>query len=93
MKNISQVGKNLYDHLNLPIYVNLKSEISITLQKIDSIIELIKYVFNGGGLFATNGIMGTAKRKNSGIVLSGFGSADEELLKDIVNFETDVSCF
>lgn len=43
------------------------------------------------GLLATNGIMGMGRVNNSVIVLFGVASADEKLLKDIANFETDVT--
>ena len=35
--------------------------------------------------------MGMGRVNNSGIVLFGVASADEKLLKDIANFETDVN--
>ncbi|KAK0091462.1 hypothetical protein PV326_003200 [Microctonus aethiopoides] len=89
IRNIPQIGKNLYDHLNLPMYVNLKMPVSITLRKIQTIAELIKYFIFETGLLATNGIIGNIVRNNSSVVLFGVGSVDEKLLKDVANFKTE----
>lgn len=90
IRNIPQIGKNLYDHLNLPMYVNLKMPVSITLRKLQTIAELIKYFIFETGLLATNGIIGNIVRNNSSVVLFGVGSVDEKLLKDVANFKTKV---
>ncbi|KAK0077395.1 hypothetical protein PV325_003998 [Microctonus aethiopoides] len=74
IRNIPQIGKNLYDHLNLPMYVNLKMPVSITLRKMQTIAELIKYFIFETGLLATNGIIGNIVRNNSSVVLFGVGS-------------------
>lgn len=82
---------NLFDHLNVPIYVKIDAPVSITLKKLQSISELMKYFIFETGLLATNGVIGTARRNNSGIMLFGVGSTDEKLLKEISNFETKVT--
>lgn len=47
--DLPQVGKNLFDHLNLPVYVNLDAPVSITLRKMQTVAEVIKYfVFETG---------------------------------------------
>ena len=49
IQELPQVGKNLFDHLNMPVYVNLDAPVSITLQKMQTLAEVIKYfVFETG---------------------------------------------
>ncbi|XP_015123344.1 neither inactivation nor afterpotential protein G isoform X1 [Diachasma alloeum] len=89
IKNISEVGKNLFDHLNVPIYVSLEAPVSITLRKMQTLAEIMKYFVFESGILATNGVVGTASRGNSGFVLFGVGSQDEKLL-NVSNYETEV---
>ncbi|XP_012281795.1 neither inactivation nor afterpotential protein G isoform X2 [Orussus abietinus] len=89
VSNRSNVGKNLFDHLNVPLYVNLEAPISATLRKIQSISEVYKYFVSGTGLLATNGIIGLASLNGSGIIFFSGASADEKLLKNIANFKTE----
>lgn len=42
-------------------------------------------------MLASNGVMATGRVNNSGFLLFGSGSADEKLLKDIANYQTEVS--
>ncbi|XP_043277851.1 neither inactivation nor afterpotential protein G isoform X2 [Venturia canescens] len=88
VKNLPQVGRNLFDHLNVPIYINLETPVSITLKKMQKLSEVFKYMVFGSGLLATNGIVGIGRANRSTLVLFGVASADEKLLKDIANFET-----
>ncbi|GFY39240.1 alcohol dehydrogenase [Trichonephila inaurata madagascariensis] len=45
--NNPEVGQNLRDHLNLPLYFNLEAPVSITTAKARSISEIWKYSWNG----------------------------------------------
>ncbi|XP_020287778.1 neither inactivation nor afterpotential protein G-like isoform X2 [Pseudomyrmex gracilis] len=83
------VGRNLFDHLNVPIYVNLRERVSITLVKLQTLLEVFNYFVFGTGWLATNGVMGLGRANNSGILLFGVASAEEKLLKVIANFETE----
>ncbi|XP_043495262.1 neither inactivation nor afterpotential protein G [Polistes fuscatus] len=89
VSNLPEVGKNLFDHLNIPIYVNLKAPVSLTLKKMQSIKEMAKYFILGTGSLSTNRVLATARVNNSGIILFGLGSTDEKLLKDIANYQTE----
>ncbi|XP_011311229.1 neither inactivation nor afterpotential protein G [Fopius arisanus] len=89
IKAIPEVGKNLFDHLNIPMYVSLKIPVSITLRKMQSLAEIMKYLVFESGLLATNGVVGTASRGDSGFILFGVGSQDEKLL-NVSNYDTQV---
>ncbi|XP_046737604.1 neither inactivation nor afterpotential protein G-like [Diprion similis] len=88
VSHLEKVGENLFDHLNVPIYIGLKTPVSVTLNKLMSLSEIFKYYAFGSGLLASTAILGTGITGQSGIVLFGMGSADESLLKDIANFHT-----
>ncbi|XP_046609702.1 neither inactivation nor afterpotential protein G-like isoform X1 [Neodiprion virginianus] len=90
VSHLEKVGENLFDHLNVPIYIGLKTPVSVTLNKLMSLSEIFKYYAFGSGLLASTAILGTGITGHSGIVFFGMGSADESLLKDIANFHTTV---
>ncbi|XP_033216411.1 neither inactivation nor afterpotential protein G-like [Belonocnema kinseyi] len=90
IKDISGVGQNLFDHLYTPIYVNLEAPVSFTVKKIQSMSTVLKYFLFGTGMLASNGVMAIGRVNNSGFLLFGSGSADEKLLKDIANYQTEV---
>ncbi|XP_025985844.1 neither inactivation nor afterpotential protein G isoform X2 [Solenopsis invicta] len=89
VRNLPAVGRNLFDHLNVPVYVNLRERVSITLVKLQTVPEVFNYFVFGTGWLATNGVMGLGRANNSGLLLFGVASAEEKLLKAISNFETE----
>ncbi|XP_011500444.1 PREDICTED: neither inactivation nor afterpotential protein G [Ceratosolen solmsi marchali] len=86
--DVPAVGKNYIDHFNMPVYVQLKSPVSITLKKLQSISTIVQYFLFGTGLLASNGIMGIARVNDSAVLLAGIASTDEKLLKIISNYRT-----
>lgn len=88
----SNVGKNLFDHINMPIYVSIKSSQSVTKSKITSYTEWMKYMRTGRGVLATTAIAGIMRSKhdNFGILLFGMGSIDEQALRDIANYKSEI---
>ncbi|XP_018402671.1 PREDICTED: neither inactivation nor afterpotential protein G [Cyphomyrmex costatus] len=91
VQDLPEVGRNLFDHLNVPVYVNLRERVSITLVKLQTIPEVFNYFAFGTGWLATNGVMGLGRANNSGLLLFGVASTEEKLLKAISNFETEVN--
>ncbi|KAF7399769.1 hypothetical protein HZH68_008361 [Vespula germanica] len=89
VSDLPEVGKNLFDHMNVPVYVNLKAPVSLTLKKMQSIQEVAKYLLFGTGSLSSNRVLATARVNNSGIILFGMASTDEKLLKDIANYQTE----
>lgn len=85
------VGQNLFDHMNVPLYVAIDSPISVTKAKILSVSEALKYLVSGKGIFSTSAMIGTAARRNSsaGLILFGVGSVDETSLRMISNLDYD----
>lgn len=85
------VGQNLFDHMNIPLYVTIDSPISVTKSKVLSVSEVTKYLLTGTGIFASSNMIGTATRKGSsaGIILFGVGSVDEASLRQISNLDFD----
>lgn len=87
------VGANLYDHLNLPLYVTVNASVSVTRDKVLNIPELLNYLLHGSGIFANFGVIGylnAADEAHHGIGLFGVGTIDERMLNKIVNYHTEV---
>ncbi|CAD1477550.1 unnamed protein product [Heterotrigona itama] len=91
VSNLPEVGKNLFDHLLLPLYVNLEARVSMTLYKLQTVPEVLNYFVYGRGWYATNGIMAVGRANDSGVMLFGMGSADENILKSLSNYKTEYS--
>nr|XP_003705892.1 PREDICTED: neither inactivation nor afterpotential protein G [Megachile rotundata] len=89
VRNVSEVGKNLFDHFMLPMYVTLEAKVSITLLKLQTLPEVLNYFIFGRGWLATNGIMAAGRANNSGVMLFGLATADETLLKSLANYKTE----
>lgn len=85
------VGQNLFDHMNVPLYVAIDSPISLTKPKVLSLTEVIKYALTGRGIFATSAMIGTAARRKSsaGLILFGVGAVDEASLRKVSNLDFD----
>ncbi|XP_043264504.1 neither inactivation nor afterpotential protein G [Colletes gigas] len=89
VSNVPEVGKNLFDHLLIPLYVNLKARVSITLVKLQTLPEVLNYFVFGRGWYATNAVMGIGRANNSGVMLFGVGSTEERILKSLSNYKTE----
>ncbi|CAK9825372.1 Neither inactivation nor afterpotential protein G [Anthophora retusa] len=89
VSNLPEVGKNLFDHFMLPVYVNLEAKVSMTLMKLQTLPEVLNYFVFGRGWYATNGIMAVGRVNNSGVMLFGMASTEEKLLKTISNYKTE----
>jgi choline dehydrogenase len=83
------VGTNLFDHLNLPLFVSINVTASVTKDKILSAREIYRYLVDGSGVLSTTAVIGVGRKSDYGVILFGMGSADEKALKDVANFETE----
>lgn len=85
------VGRNLYDHMNMPLFVSINETASVTLKKMISIPEIYKYLRHGEGILANTAVFGIGQVKNDdyGVILFGMGSADETALRAIANFKSE----
>lgn len=88
-----KVGSNLYDHLNLPLFVTVNETMSVTKEKILSFQQIAKYLFYGTGVFSNFGVIGFLNddENEHGIGIFGVGTIDENLLRRIVNYRIEVS--
>lgn len=86
------VGKNYFDHLNVPLFVSIEQRESVTKDKVLSIREWYKYLLEGKGVLSNTAVVGIGHNTyhNYGIALFGMGSADEKVLREIANLRTDV---
>lgn len=50
VSNLPEVGKNLFDHLLLPLYVDLEARVSVTLYKLQTVPEVLSYFVYGRGM-------------------------------------------
>lgn len=93
--NSSQVGQNLYDHMNVPLYVSITESMSITRDKVLSAAELWRYLMYGEGIFGRFGMTGFVHLPEADYVVGifGAGAIDEDVLRDISNYKQDVSFF
>ncbi|XP_053993692.1 neither inactivation nor afterpotential protein G-like [Hylaeus volcanicus] len=89
LSDLPEVGKNFFDHLLLPVFVNLEARVSITLVKLQTVPELLNYFVFGRGWYATNAVMGIGRMNNSGIMLFGVASTEERILKSLSNYKTE----
>lgn len=90
--NSPMVGRNLYDHMSMPIYVSVDEKMSITRDKVLSVKEILKYLVSGRGIFSNFGVIGYIydTENDHGTGIFGVGSIDEAFLGRISNAEQQV---
>ncbi|XP_026493361.2 neither inactivation nor afterpotential protein G [Vanessa tameamea] len=84
------VGRNLHDHMNLPIYVSIKKPISVTLAKVFSASTLVDYFWNNNGYLAFPPVSGVEYQNASALMLFSMGSSSERLLRDLSNYRPKI---
>lgn len=91
VRESKNVGENLYDHLNLPLYVTVNTSMSITRSKIVNWKSLADFIIHGSGVYSNFGVVGylIADNDDYGTGIFGVGTIDERL-KKIVNYEKEV---
>lgn len=90
--NSPMVGRNLYDHMSMPIYVSVDEKMSITRDKVLNVKEMLKYLFSGHGIFGNFGVIGYLRDTDNdhGTGIFGVGSIDEAFLGKVSNTEKEV---
>lgn len=86
---LSGVGGNLFDHMNFPLFVSINETASVTKSKILSTGEIYRYLIDGSSVHSTTAVVGTVRSADYGMILFGMGSADEQALKHVANYETE----
>ncbi|KAL1429128.1 hypothetical protein MTO96_016857 [Rhipicephalus appendiculatus] len=87
-------GRNLQDHITVPIYVNLKAPVSINEYKIKSLSQIWKYIWGEGHLAST--AVASVLRTNvkdrhlqAMFIAMSFGSFREDILVKISNLKKE----
>lgn len=44
------IGKNLHDHMNIPVFISIKKPISVTLSKVFAFGSVWDFFWNGKGI-------------------------------------------
>lgn len=93
--NAPMIGRNLYDHSSMPLYVSVNESITVTRSKVLSVWEVLNYFLHGDGLFSNFGVLGYLNDRNAdfGSGIFGVGSIDERILRRIVNTDREVRMF
>ncbi|XP_055852271.1 neither inactivation nor afterpotential protein G [Episyrphus balteatus] len=89
--DLPKVGKNLFDHMNLPLFVSVAEKTSINADALLSIREVLTYFTTGTGHFGNFGVIGNvdSMEEKSGSMLFGVGAIDESALMSISNFKRE----
>lgn len=66
--HLPKVGENLFDHMNLPLFVSINETASVTKNKILSAGEIVRYLIEGKGVFSTTGVVGVGRLNDQGLV-------------------------
>ncbi|XP_050050337.1 alcohol dehydrogenase [acceptor]-like isoform X1 [Dermacentor andersoni] len=88
------VGRNLQEHITVPIYVNLKAPVSINEYKIKSLWQIWKYIW-GGGHLASSAVASVLRTNvndrslQAMFVAVNFGSFREDVLARISNLKKE----
>lgn len=86
------VGRNLYDHLSVPLFVVLDDAVSITRDKLLAPSEIFNYLLHGEGFYANFGVLGYvfSPVDQHSVGIFGVGAVDEDVLRDIANYDQEV---
>lgn len=93
--NSPMVGRNLYDHMSMPIYVSVDEKMTVTRDNVLNAWEILNYLVRGSGIFSNFGVIGYLNDpdNNHETGIFGVGTIDEMLLGTIVNYDKEVCCF
>lgn len=92
--NSPMIGRNLYDHMSMPIYVSVDEKMTVTREKVLNIREVLNYLVRGSGIFSNFGVIGYVNdlEHNHGTGIFGVGAIEEKLLGKIVSYDREVRC-
>lgn len=92
MHNSPMIGRNLYDHMSMPIYVSVNAPMTVTRPKVLNVWEILNFLIHGTGIFSNFGVIGYLNDRDNhhGTGIFGVGTIDEKLLQNIVNYDKDV---
>lgn len=87
------VGRNLHDHIIVPLFVSINAQLSMTTDKIFRLSEAAQYLTHGTGFFSRFGVSGfvTDERESHSFGVFGAGTLDESVMRYVDNSKQDVS--
>ncbi|KAK4880890.1 hypothetical protein RN001_004209 [Aquatica leii] len=83
--NLPGVGLNLHDHIAIPIYVEIKEPLSLTLRKVINPIEVFNYAFNKKGIFNSSPVAAFLQSSKNFLILF-IGSTPEDPFRTVANY-------
>ncbi|KAJ6633227.1 Neither inactivation nor afterpotential protein G, partial [Pseudolycoriella hygida] len=89
VKDLPSVGSNLFDHVHLPLYISIENPITLTMDKILNVGEMLHYLFHGTGFYSNSGVIGFATLNGSAVGLFGMGSINEKLFRGVSNYNEE----
>jgi hypothetical protein len=95
------VGENLQDHLQVPLFVELNSSVSMNVIKMLNPRQFWNYMVHGKGALSTSGIEGIAtltKTRENGksskpygmLILFNMGSINADVYTSVANIKKEV---
>lgn len=86
------MGENLQDHLQVPLFVELDSAVSLNVMKVLAPKQLWNYFRHGKGVWATSGIEGIARLANDQgmLILFNMGSINADMYTSVANIKREV---
>ncbi|XP_055904168.1 neither inactivation nor afterpotential protein G [Eupeodes corollae] len=89
--DLPRVGHNLFDHMNLPLFVSVAEKTSINANALLSLREIFTYFTAGTGHFGNFGVIGNVdSMEDKGTsMLFGVGAIDESALMSVSNFKRE----
>lgn len=86
------VGRNLHEHLTVPLFVSINESLSMTTAKMLNPLEWWRYVRHGAGFLARFGVIGFVAdpRAHHAFGVFAAGSMDESVLCEVANTRRDV---
>lgn len=87
------VGKNLHDHLNLPLFVSIDTVgPTINQRSLLNPLQILNYLVNGYGHLGNFGVLGhidSSYEDGFGLTFFGVGAVEESALMSISNFKQE----
>lgn len=86
---LPEVGENLHDHLNVPLYTSMESVGSLNFNNIMSPSQIWRYFKHGEGVLSHFGVYGHVDSPDNkvGLTFFGVGAIDENSMRDISNYK------
>lgn len=86
---LPEVGENLHDHINVPLYTSMEAKGSLNFNNIMSPNEIWQYFKRGEGVLSHFGVYGhvDSPENSIGLTFFGVGAIDENSMRDISNYK------